>query len=70
MQKISDGFIHLIVKWIILSKMLDVRKDASGMVGEKYDKLKVILNSTQYKFKLKVELILPKTISSLLQFDI
>ena len=29
MQKISDGFIHLIVRWIILSKMLDVRKDAA-----------------------------------------
>ena len=28
MQKISDGFIQLIVRWIILSKMLDVRKDA------------------------------------------
>ena len=29
MHKISDGFIHLIVRWIFLSKMLDVRKDAS-----------------------------------------
>ena len=28
MHKISDGFIHLIVRWIFLSKMLDVRKDA------------------------------------------
>ena len=32
MHKISDGFIHLIVRWIFLSKMLDVRKDAPGKV--------------------------------------
>ena len=29
MHKISDGFIHLTIRWIYLSEMLDVRKDAS-----------------------------------------
>ena len=67
MHKISDGFIHLIVRWIFLSKMLDVRKDASRHVyvdSTKPDE-KIYKKSNYYYYFLRTLFMLEKGTSVL-----